>query len=270
MTTTAPSPRLTSRALTAQASIAFVLAAIINSAVHEGAHAAAALGFGARPTLGPFSVDYDESALDPGAQIVIALAGPVFSLVMGLVVMVIGRNWGRGFGRLFWMWLPFMGVMNFVGYCVIAPVAQVGDTGKALNLLGAPGWVFVVVCLVGVAGQFLLARRFAVEVKRYAIGQAEERQLSFFSWLIGTPVVIVLTVAELVLMHAAPAHFVVVAAYAVAVGVFAPMQFIFSGRVHNTHEPLALTGAPTTGLIVTALAAAVALVVSGLGGIPLG
>ena len=157
-------------------------------------------------------MDYDEAAVSTAGVIITALAGPVFSLVMGLVVMVVARSWGRGFCRLFWMWLSFMGVMNFVGYCFIAPFAQAGDTGQALALLGAPGWVCVLVGLVGVAvASSWLARRFAVEVKRYADGRgrgAAARPSS--AWIIGTPVVIVLTVVELSLLQApSRPHFVV-------------------------------------------------------------
>ncbi len=47
---------------------------------------------------------------------------------------------------------------------------------------------------------FLLAWRFAVEIMRYAADQSEERRLALFS-------------------------------------VFAPMQFIFSGRLTNTRDP---------------------------------
>ena len=149
----------------------------MNTLLHESAHAVAGLSLGLTATLSPFSVDYDGQTTTR-QDIITAAAGPVFSLVMGLVLMVVARNWGRGVVRLFWMWLAFMGVMNFVGYCFIAPFAQAGDTGQVLALLHTPWWGFVLVAAAGVAGQFLLARRFAVEVKRYAATKPEERRLA--------------------------------------------------------------------------------------------
>ncbi|HEY5822050.1 MAG TPA: hypothetical protein VIT20_08745 [Propionibacteriaceae bacterium] len=257
------------RSLTANATLAFVLAGMVNSVLHEGAHATAGLILGLGPTISPFSVSYatDGSANE---QIITASAGPVFSLVMGLVLMNAARRWGSGFGRLFWMWLSFMGVMNFVGYLFIAPFAQAGDTGKALALWGATTPVFIASALVGVGGQFLLARRFAVEVKRYTRSTTEERQLAYFPWLIGTPIVIVLSLAELLLLAVPPVVLVIVLAYSVAFGIFAPMQFIFRSKVSNTYEALELRPVYVPGVVATVAVAVVLIALAGAGGLPLG
>ncbi len=151
----------------ANSTLAFVLAAIVNTTLHELAHAVAGLTQGLVPTLAPFSVSYTPEGT-PGQQIVTAAAGPTFSLVMGVLLMVLARRWGKGLVRLFFVWLAFMGVMNFVGYLIIAPIAQVGDTGQVLSLAGAPGLVYVAVLVVGVAGQFTLGYLFSWQIKRYA------------------------------------------------------------------------------------------------------
>lgn len=266
---TTRSTATTGRTLTANATVAFVLAALVTGFSHEIAHAVAALVQGANPVVSPFSVSYPDGGRTPTEEIVTALAGPLFSLVVGLVLMVVARSWGSGLVRLFWMWLAFMGVMNFVGYCVIAPFGDVGDTGHALALLAAPGWVSIVVFLVGVAGQFLLARRFAVEVKRYAADLGAERRLTNTPWMIGTAVVIVLTAVEVLLLSAPAEQTVVVLAYSVAVGIFAPMQFIFHGRVSNTYEDLVLAP-PRTGLVVLVVVAAALIILAAVGGVSLG
>ncbi len=253
----------------ANASVAFVLAAMVTSLVHELAHAVAGLIVGLIPTVSPFSVSFVPDPTRTQA-LVTAAAGPGFSLVLGLVLVVVARSWGSGFVRLFWMWLAFMSVMNFVGYLVIAPIAPAGDTGQFLELLGSPTLVTIALSLVGVAGQFLLARRFAVEVKRYTDGVGEERQLALVSWAIGTPIVVVLVVAELFLLHAPPEHVFPVAMYAVAVGIFSPMQFIFSSRVTNTRDTLSLRPVPVLALVVTVLTAVALVGLAGAGGLPLG
>jgi hypothetical protein len=257
------------RTLTANATLSYVIAAIVNSLAHESAHAVAALALGLTPTISPFSVETAEQPTDH-QQIIVAAAGPVFSLVMGLVLMVVARSWGRGVVRLFWMWLPFMGVMNFVGYCFIAPFAHAGDTGQVLALLRVPGPVFFVVAAVGVGGQFLLARRFAVEVKRYAVDQPAERRLAYFPWLIGTPILIVLTLVELLILNVPIAELVLVAAYSVAFGIFAPMQFIFREKARNTFEALTLRRVNVPAIVVVVLVSILDVTLAAIGGIRLG
>lgn len=252
------------------AAVAFVLAAMVNSLLHELAHAAAGLAQGLTPTVTPFSVDYrpDPTA---GQEIVLALAGPVWSLVMGLALMAVARSWGTGFVRLFWLWLAFMGVMNFAGYLLIAPFVTAGDTARALTLVGAPGWVFVLVAVVGAALQFGLAYLFAGQVSRYTDGVAGERVIAFRAWAVGTLVVILLTVAELVMVGPPAGAIVAVAAYSFAVGIFAPMQFLFRGRVPpQAKEDLGLDRLSRTGLGVTVAVAVALLVLAAVGGLTLG
>jgi hypothetical protein len=252
------------------AAAAFVLAAIVNSLLHESAHAVAGLVEGLTPTLSPFSVTYDP--VPSSAQgVVTALAGPVWSLVMGAVLLGIAQSWGTGFSRLFWLWLSFMGVMNFVGYLEIAPFVKAGDTGRALTLLRAPGWVFILVALVGVALQFALAYLFARRIKRYTDGIEGERVLAFRAWAIGTLVTVVLTVSELLLLQPGRGVTLPVAVYAVAVGIFAPMQFIFSRRVPKVPvEELSLARPSRPGLILAGLAVLAVIVLAAVGGVRLG
>lgn len=257
------------RALLAGSTLAFVLAAMVNDTLHELAHAVAGLAVGLTPTLSPFSVEYEPQGTS-SQQIITAAAGPLFSLVMGLVLMVLARHWGRGLVRLFFLWLPFMGVMNFAGYCFIAPFAQVGDTGQVLKLLGAPGWAYALVALVGVAGQFWLGYRFASQVKRYTRTVDAERQLAFIAWIIGTLIMIVLTTVQVVALGVEPAVVFVVVFYSCAVGVFGPMQFIFHHRFPAGEEHLELRRVNVRGLVVTVVLAVLLVGLALSGGVTLG
>lgn len=265
----ASSTRSVPHVLTASATISFVLASMVNSLLHESAHAAAGLALGLTPTISPFNVDFAPAG-STTQQVVTAAAGPLFSLAMGLVLMTVARSWGRGFARLFWMWLSFMGVMNFAGYCFIAPWARAGDTGKVLALLDAPLAVSLLVGLVGAAAVVWLSRRFAVEVKRYAQDLTTERQLAFRPWLIGTPIIIVLSVAELARFDVPIAPRLLILMYGVALGIFAPMQFIFRDRVHNALEPLVLERVSVVGLGLTVAVGVLSVVLAGVGGLTLG
>jgi len=256
------------RALWLASTVAFLLAAMVNDTLHELAHAAAGLVLGLKPTVSPFSVQFaPEGTRDQ--EVLTALAGPVASLALGLVLMRLTRHRGRGVTRLFWTWLAGMGVMNFAGYLFIAPFAGVGDTGQALGLLGAPGWVFVLVCLVGAAVQLLLARHFAREVQRYARDLGEQRALAFQAWLLGTAGLVVLTAAQVALLGPPADVAAVVVVYSIAVGVFAPMQFLFNRRVTATYEGLAL-GRLRLPLVLAAVLALALLAVAAVGGVQLG
>lgn len=259
------------RSLTVSSTLALVAASVVNSLWHESGHAMAALAYGLSPTLSSFSVDVTEPTT-PQQEIVIALAGPLVSLVMGLVVLRAARKLGRGVGRLFWMWLAFLGFMNFVGYCFIAPLAKGGDTGQALALLKAPVWVFILVAAVGVAGQFWLARRFAIEVSRYATAKTDQRRLAYFPWLLATAVVVVMTFVELVALDVPALHFAPVLAYGFAFAIFAPMQFVFTDRIRRDPHPekLALSPWSRLALALTIFAVVADLVLAMTGGITLG
>jgi hypothetical protein len=87
----APAP-LTSRPALLNAAAAFVLATIVNVLLHELAHAVAGLAQGLTATLLPFSVNYAPTP-SSGQEIVTALAGPVWSLVMGAVLLATARSW---------------------------------------------------------------------------------------------------------------------------------------------------------------------------------
>lgn len=260
---------LAPRGLTAASSTAFVLAAIVNSLLHELAHAAAGLAQGLTPTVSPFSVSYLSDGTT-GQQIVTAGAGPLFSLVLGLVLLAVARHWGRGIVRLFWLWLTFMAMMNFVGYLMIAPIAQVGDTGKVLKLLDAPLGAYLAAPLIGVIGLFALAYGFATQVARYAPDLAAERQIAFRAWIIGTVATMALTLVELLILGAEADAFVAVMMYSVAVGVFGPMQFIFRSRVRATPEALEVDGQNRRGGALVAAAAAAMIALAASGGATLG
>jgi hypothetical protein len=249
---------------------AFLLAAMVNSLLHEGAHAAAGLALGLTPTVTPFAVRHDPPP-SPGEEVVVALAGPVWSLVMGAVLLVVARSWGTGLTRLFWLWLGFMGVMNFAGYLLIAPIVPAGDTARAMTLLEAPVWAFVLVAVIGAAMQFGLAYLFARQVKRYTSGIEGERGLALLAWGLGTMANLVLSVLELLLVAPGAGAVVAVSFYALAVAVFAPMQFMFSNRVPRVPvEHLPVDRPSRAGLIVTALVAAAMVVLAAAGGVRLG
>ena len=126
-----------------------------------------------------------------------------------------------------------------------------------------------------VAGLFALAYGFATQVARYAPDLAAERQLAFRAWIIGTAVTMALSLVELLALGAESDAFVVVMMYSLAVGIFAPMQFIFRHRVRATSadrplETLAVDGINRFGVALAAVVAVAMIVLAASGGVSLG
>lgn len=246
-----------------------MLAAIVAVTLHELSRAVTGLLRGVHPTLYSNSVSFRPDD-DPATQLVTAATGPLFSLVLGVIVLLPGRRVGRGFGRLLVLWLGLISIQVCAGYLMIAPLSRAGDTGKVLDLLGAPTLVFVVFVIVGVVGTLALSRTVAGQALRYTRGKAELFRLVMYPWLIGTAVVVVLSVADLSRTGAVTGdEFVLIVAAAVATGIFAPMFTLFWQRMKpGPAEELSLKR-PVIPLLVTVVLAVVVFVVVAPG-LPLG
>lgn len=227
------------RLLLASSTVALVLGVSVAVLLHESSHAVAGLLRGYTPTLYADAVDYSPEP-DRLTRIVTAATGPVFSLVLGLAVFALGRSVGRGFVRLFLLWLGLVSMQNFFGYLLIAPFAGVGDTGQVMGLLEAPGWAYVVVGVLGAVLTVLNARLLAGQVIRYAAGRDELRHTVLFPWLIGTAILVALTPVELARAHLDPGALPVIMAGAVSSAIFAPMFTFFYRRLRAPYERLDL------------------------------
>jgi hypothetical protein len=88
---------------------------------------------------------------------------------------------------------------------------------------------------------------------------------------VGTLANLVLSVLELLLVAPATGAVVAVSFYALAVAVFAPMQFMFSNRVPRVPlDHLPIDRLSRVGLAVTALGTAAMVVLAAAGGVRLG
>jgi hypothetical protein len=174
------------RLLLVNSTVAFAIALPLMITMHEFAHALAGLPLGLRPTVFPGQVTYAPPGTT-GQQLVTLLAGPIGSLLIGVVVLLVAPA-ARGFGGLFLLWLGALSVQEFTGYLMTAPFLAIGDIGSALHLLSAPGWTYWLVLLVGAGGTVLLGREFTRRLLALT-GEgdltAQLRCLGLFAWLIG-------------------------------------------------------------------------------------
>ncbi len=130
----------------------FVSASILEMTLHEGGHFLAGILMHMQPVL---HHNYVSSASDgdtPNAGIWFAAAGPVASLLLGIITLLVLRT-GRpqGFTRLFLWYFSVSGFIGFWGYLMIAPFFSYGDTGYILRALNCPMWLIVLLAVVGLA-----------------------------------------------------------------------------------------------------------------------
>ena len=201
--------------------IGYVLAASVDVVLHEGAHAVAGLAQGHPVLLRSFSAEALTAQSHQQAAVMTA-AGPVFSLIFGVLILLLCRNVGDGFGRLFFLWLGCISVQNFVGYLVITPFGA-GDSGNFIAELGLGTPVALLFCVIGVIGYLLLALVFMRQLSRYAENAPELRRLGLLAWLAGTAVVVIRTGIEVGVSGAGIDTAAIVMAGAAAGGVFTPI-----------------------------------------------
>jgi hypothetical protein len=109
------------------------LAYVLAVALHEHAgHSAACALLGSYPKeMGAFYVDCDNAGLSNAGMRLVALAGPVVSLLTGIVCFLILRRVPRParLGHYFVWLLGSLGLMSAAGYPLFSGVSGMGDLG---------------------------------------------------------------------------------------------------------------------------------------------
>ncbi|MCW3158175.1 hypothetical protein [Micropruina sonneratiae] len=246
----------TQSSLTLVSTVAFTIGATVMILLHETSHSVAGMILGYHPTQIAFAVD-ERPTPTPADQAIIAMTGPVFSLVAGLagvladrLIRPLRRN---GFWRLVWLWAVFTSLQEGFGYFTIAGIASAGDTAVALNAWDAPGWVFIAATAFGVAGQVLTAWLFSEPMKRMCRTVKDRNQLTVWAWMLGTAAMLVLmTIYSLVVPGLPLEVTITVLSGAFAVGVFAPMSMMFGNRANTALDALPPARPPVPAWIVLA------------------
>lgn len=129
--------------------ILFATAYIINLALHESAHALTAYALNVPFTLYHFAVDL-RSQGSVTARMAITLAGPLCSLVLGLVCWLAYRRAKASRIELLLLYLATIGVGTFFGNFIF--VGDLGRIGVMLHLPIAARYAATLVGLLAVCG----------------------------------------------------------------------------------------------------------------------
>jgi hypothetical protein len=155
-----------------------------------------------------------------------------------------------------------MSVMEGVGYLVLTPF-HVGDTGSTAEAYDVPAGIVWASLAVAAVLMIVLAMRFGELAVRHTAGDLRSlRAFTFFPWMIGTAVVLVLAVIDVALTASdfSDGDIAAVMAGAFALGVFAPMSMPFASRRvaagTSATQRMSFDGTPVAGLaVIVALSA---------------
>lgn len=180
--------------------LAYGSALLITATVHEFGHGLTALLFGQHPTV--YGLHEEDIASSATAVGVIAAAGPIVSLIVGLIFLAIHKRLrGQGFGRYLTLWLGLLGIATFFGYLLTAPFYKDGDVYKVLAALGLASPLFSILSfLVGAVGVVQLARAglpcLLNLTNRDMPLRPQMMALGFLTWLMGSGIVLLAMIPE--------------------------------------------------------------------------
>ena len=182
------------------ATLLYTAAFLLTVMVHELGHAVVSKVLGGQPVLHHASVDNRNEHLSVRSEVAIALAGPLVSLVQGLLVLVAARR-GRatGNGALFRLYLGVFGLINFLGYLLTGPFVPYGDIGRAEALERVPAWASIVLAVLAaaalhrlIAGTAPLFVHFGGELARPTRGRLMQALVAL-PWLLGSVLITLLS-----------------------------------------------------------------------------
>jgi hypothetical protein len=156
---------------------------ILAIALHEhGGHSLTCLALGGHVReLGAFYVECDPASLSGLANRLVALAGPLASLLAGALAMAFfGRASSSNTQRKYFLWhFATVNLMVAAGYLLFSGVSGIGDFGMdqyGLFYQAAPEWLFraglFVLGLAGYIGVILLSLR---QMDTFIGGEGSER-----------------------------------------------------------------------------------------------
>jgi len=132
--------------------MAYVSAFILTTIIHESGHFLAYRVLGESAVIYHNYVQVQAQNLSLQIKVIAALAGPVISLVQGIIfALIVIKRRKNNAGDLMILWLSLLGFINFFGYLMLTPLSTDGDTGKVAELLHMPYFLRITIALIGIA-----------------------------------------------------------------------------------------------------------------------
>ena len=182
--------------------IMFVLSFTITTILHELAHALTGLMLGSQPIL--YDTFVEHRGLTDAGEALTAAAGPLFSLMQGLVLFAVFNRMHSAprLAQLFVLWMALHGLVNFFGYLINAPFAPHGDIGQVATYLRVSRPAQLGLLAIGITANWaigILATPPLLQLAPFPalIATPEERthyilQTAVVPWILGAAVIILI------------------------------------------------------------------------------
>jgi len=190
--------------ITINSIILYIIAFLATTIIHEFAHAIVGAINGSEPVLHHNYVDYLAiSQLSVIKKVSISLAGPLLSLMQGLLVGWFYLKFKKQIlFKLFLLWFSILGVSNFLGYLMTGPIFQAGDIGEIYQLLNIPYVIQIIIAVIGAGILFYIAYKLTIPFLQFSYKQewvadpGSKKGFAFriiiLPWLIGSTIVTIL------------------------------------------------------------------------------
>lgn len=173
----------------------FVAAFALNISPHEAAHALAGYLLGFNSTLFQMWVNPDAASATPRQLAIIAAAGPIFSLAVGVTSWLLYRKSYRWRpSGLFFLMMAMVGIYSFLG--PVAGSAFGGDFNLAFKFLEISKSVQIAACVAGTLLLAVFMFFMGMEVSWWAPSNFGRARNVFCTtvtpWIIGTLLVLLI------------------------------------------------------------------------------
>jgi len=163
-------------------SLLFIISSVFMTNLHELGHFITAIVVKAENVrLFHNYVTYDSDLLPLHFKILITAAGPIVSLLVGLLFHMVCANYKqRNLLFLFYLYMTVFGYISFFGYLMVSPFFIEGDTGYIFNELGFSFWLTLLISFTGIASIFFILKKlskyFAEMGTKEVLGNADLRK----------------------------------------------------------------------------------------------
>ena len=139
----------------------FVIATILQMTLHELGHFWVAIAVHSNNIV-LFHNYVLENSLSLTRSIIVAAAGPVFSLLIGITFNFICLKYRkRNTLFMFFLYMSVFGYINFMGYLMVAPFFVKGDTGFIFDALKFPTWFSLIIAVLGALSLFFILKKLS-------------------------------------------------------------------------------------------------------------
>lgn len=160
--------KITNKALAINSILIVISVTLIVTIIHEFGHYIVALYFRFKPSLHHNYVNYDETIGTDTQNTIVAAAGPLISLIQGIIGLIVATKIKKpSLFKLFMQWFGMQGLLTFMGYFLIAPFIAQGDTGKIFAYFHVPTVVAIIIAILMFIWINLLFRKFAKQFIYY-------------------------------------------------------------------------------------------------------